>query len=427
MRSRTLLLLVALVLCPTASRGLDFTPPECPVASPFSDVSYDAPACPWVRQATQDGFLPGCGGGKFCPDQPVTRGQTASYLERAMRGTSSWSPGQGHYARTIVVNPLPGNPQASGVALLAAIAATVPANAANRYLIKLEPGIYDVSGSAGVQVRPYVDLEGSGVGVTTIVAQSLTDTGLLDMDGESGLRLLTVRGETSQGNPTSISVYNPGVHRLSHVRVESLHGIALGCQSDASLRIDHSRLQTQASAALLLNGCDATVEDTDLKVTNSGFARGISIGGGASLRLRRSEVHAGGGTNANFALSSDDATVFLEGVHLRASDGLSGNPFVAAASLVRSNATIVASDLEAVSSSANRWTLHADSDAGAFVIRVRDSRFRNGAIQASASDDILISESQLDAAAVDPNGGGITCHKSFDGNFANPGGLSACP
>ena len=50
------------------------------------------PFCEWVEQLVVDGISEGCDeAGNFCPNLPVTRGQLAMFLERAMRGTDSWS------------------------------------------------------------------------------------------------------------------------------------------------------------------------------------------------------------------------------------------------------------------------------------------------------------------------------------------------
>ena len=69
--------------------GAEFTPASC--TEMFPDVPASSAFCPWIEQLVADGVSGGCGDGtKFCPDQPVTRGQLAMFLERAMRGTAAW-------------------------------------------------------------------------------------------------------------------------------------------------------------------------------------------------------------------------------------------------------------------------------------------------------------------------------------------------
>lgn len=76
----------------------------------------------------------------------------------------------GYYSKpvqTVHVHPVPGNHAASGTALLNAMNGITNASATKRYVIKLEPGIYDI-GSTMLTQKPYVDLEGSGQQATVI-------------------------------------------------------------------------------------------------------------------------------------------------------------------------------------------------------------------------------------------------------------------
>jgi hypothetical protein len=66
-----------------------FSPVACSTP-PFPDVPIGNPFCPFIRELSQDQITAGCGGGNYCPDAPVTRGQLAAYLEKVMRGTPSW-------------------------------------------------------------------------------------------------------------------------------------------------------------------------------------------------------------------------------------------------------------------------------------------------------------------------------------------------
>jgi hypothetical protein len=428
MRTRTIPILILLALCPSVGRALDFTPHICTAPLDFADVPADDPYCPWIHRLALDGLSLGCGGGTFCPQQPMSRAAAAAVFERAMRGTASWSPTSGYYARTIVVSPLPGGPLASGAALRAAVQRTSLAGPDNRFLIKLEPGVYDVSGTTGVDMNHYVDLEGSGIGVTTIVAQTLSDSSLLGLPGDNEVRLLTVRGESSMGNPASVSAYNQGSARLSRVRVVSLHGTAVECGTGSALRIVHSTIESEASFALRLLGCQGIVEDSELAVRNASSATKAIGVYECNLDLRRSDVFAGTFNGFNVALDAADATVRVEGTHLRADGGPYSNPQVETIRLARSNATIVKSDLEATGQGPNLWTLRANSDAGSYTTSVRESRFSHGSIQASAHDVVHIANSQLDQADADTNGGTIGCFKSYDENFDNSSGyFMACP
>jgi hypothetical protein len=74
-----------------------FTPPPClgPPAV-FDDYPQTHPYCPWMEQLGVDQISLGCSAspfGNFCPDNPLSRAEVAMMLEKAMRGTDTWSPG----------------------------------------------------------------------------------------------------------------------------------------------------------------------------------------------------------------------------------------------------------------------------------------------------------------------------------------------
>ncbi|PKN92698.1 MAG: hypothetical protein CVU44_13650 [Chloroflexi bacterium HGW-Chloroflexi-6] len=71
-----------------AMKGSSFVPPD--VAPTFSDtVGHWAEN--WIEALKNDGVTSGCGSGKYCPDNPVTRAQMAVFLLKAKYG-SSYSP-----------------------------------------------------------------------------------------------------------------------------------------------------------------------------------------------------------------------------------------------------------------------------------------------------------------------------------------------
>lgn len=72
------------------------------------------------------------------------------------------------YVRTAIVSPTPGNDLASGTTLINTLAGLTPApSSTNRWLLKIEPGIYN-TGTTSLVMRSWVDIEGSGVLETTI-------------------------------------------------------------------------------------------------------------------------------------------------------------------------------------------------------------------------------------------------------------------
>ena len=56
--------------------------PSTPAAGVFSDVPRTAPFAIWIEELSRRGFTGGCGSGKYCPNQVVTRAQMAAFLAR---------------------------------------------------------------------------------------------------------------------------------------------------------------------------------------------------------------------------------------------------------------------------------------------------------------------------------------------------------
>ena len=66
--------------------GVGFTPPAA--TGIFSDVPVGSFGANYIEQLAADGITSGCGGGKFCPNQIVTRSQLAIFLVRASHGVA---------------------------------------------------------------------------------------------------------------------------------------------------------------------------------------------------------------------------------------------------------------------------------------------------------------------------------------------------
>jgi len=55
----------------------------CINGSPFSDVSINHPKCKYIKKLYDLGIATGCGGGKFCPNDFITRAELSTFLYRA--------------------------------------------------------------------------------------------------------------------------------------------------------------------------------------------------------------------------------------------------------------------------------------------------------------------------------------------------------
>jgi hypothetical protein len=69
-----------------AKHGLCYTPPPC--TGVFGDVPCPSPFADWIEAMAAEGITGGCGGGNFCPMNPVRRDQMSVFLLRAEHGAA---------------------------------------------------------------------------------------------------------------------------------------------------------------------------------------------------------------------------------------------------------------------------------------------------------------------------------------------------
>jgi S-layer homology domain len=63
---------------------LAINPPACVAGQEmFHDVPASNPFCPFIEELSRRGITGGCGGGNFCPGDPVSRQQMAAFLVKA--------------------------------------------------------------------------------------------------------------------------------------------------------------------------------------------------------------------------------------------------------------------------------------------------------------------------------------------------------
>jgi hypothetical protein len=65
--------------------GICYTPPPC-TAPVFPDVPCTSGFAPWINELVAEGITAGCGGGLYCPANPVNRQQMAVFLLKALEG-----------------------------------------------------------------------------------------------------------------------------------------------------------------------------------------------------------------------------------------------------------------------------------------------------------------------------------------------------
>lgn len=142
---------------------------------------------------------------------------------------------------TIVISPVPGNPQASADLIVDALASIQDNGPTKPYLIRIDPGIYDL-GSQSLAMKPWIDIEGSGRDITKLTAlgrSDFSDATVLTADN-SELRKLTVESRGS-GHEAALGVLVQQTSaRLSDMTIRST-GANSGCDG-VLIRQGHAEL-----------------------------------------------------------------------------------------------------------------------------------------------------------------------------------------
>ncbi len=127
--------------------------------------------------------------------------------------------------RTRNVHPTPLNPLIAGSTLLHVMAGITNASASNPWLIKLDAGVFDL-GSSSLVMKPYVDIEGSGEGVTkiTAVGSASSNAGTVVGASNAEIRLLTVASTVNNPYSTAFFVPYGTSPKLTHVTLLSTPG-----------------------------------------------------------------------------------------------------------------------------------------------------------------------------------------------------------
>ena len=56
------------------------SPPACTGTPMFADVPNSSPFCKWIEELARRGVVTGCGGGNYCPTSPVTRDSMGVFI-----------------------------------------------------------------------------------------------------------------------------------------------------------------------------------------------------------------------------------------------------------------------------------------------------------------------------------------------------------
>jgi len=410
-----------------------FEPPAC-AAAPFNDVPAGHSLCAWIDQAKDDGLSPGCGGGNYCPDDPVTRAEVAALLERGARGTASWSPWQGIFQQVKIVSPVPGDPAASGQRLLTTLGGLTDGNSNRRYLVWLEPGDYDL-GNVQLVMQPYVIVQGAGRSLVEITT-SHSNFGAVGA-GQAALRSLTFR---NLGNTS-------GVHGVDLSSSGSLRDVSVvvdgGAATTAVVGVRVSQLLEDVSVVASGGTQTIGVEVGDGNVTLSrvhatamggDLAYGIKISSAAGdVVIQHSTASSRLSAQRSWAIYvanlAAGASVRLRDVTAHGGGSAGESPLIAGLYALAGPVVVEESRLEADASANAAYGLACQSGPEGVRVEVHDSRLvgPDATVRAADADcTVLIGGSQLKGGAVDDGGlGTVTCVALYGDGFSSPG-INSC-
>ncbi len=192
------------------------------------------------------------------------------------------------YVRTVVVSPVPGDSLASGQALLAAVSAIPGPTSADPWLVKVEPGIYDL-GESSLLLREWVDVEGSRNTVIRGHGRDDIYGGTVVGANDSELREVTVETDGMGLVPAVVGVFLPNVGtRLHRVRVVSRNGV-------------------EGSDAIFIRGGSPKLTEVEVVASGSAFASGIVIDEAGSPAIANSTIEVSGATSTNRGILVQEA------------------------------------------------------------------------------------------------------------------------
>lgn len=151
---------------------------------------------------------------------------------------------------------------------ISAMSSITDASASKPYLVKIHPGVYDIGG-ATLYGKSYVDIEGSGEGVTVIRGiGSYIPTIRLVANEE--LRSISVTGN-------SLGVWVAGAATMRFVTVYGVYAF-WGIAVDADALLDHVRVSSPGPAVdvsstghvVALDHCTLASSDVSLRIDNTG-------------------------------------------------------------------------------------------------------------------------------------------------------------
>jgi len=252
--------------------------------------------------------------------------------------------------KTLLVSPQ-STQTASGTVLLNTVNGITDAGETNSYLIIVEPGVYNI-GSNSLNMKSYVDLQGSGENVTKITGNiSSENSGVLRGADHSEIRFITI--ENSGGSASAIAVYNANASpKMFHMTAVAL-GVgdaSVGIYNNLSSSPEMVDVTASASGAAYNSGVynydSSNSQMTHVTATASGgtYSYGIYSWSSSPKMSDITASASGGGTNYGIVNSFATSTIEMMNIKATASGGSTNSAVYNASSSCKIDHSVLTGD-----------------------------------------------------------------------------------
>ncbi len=302
------------------------------------------------------------------------------------------------YRRTVVVSPV-GTATENGAALLNALTGITGASVNNPYLLKIEPGVYDL-GTSSLQMKEGVDVEGSGEKTTTITASGYATYTLGTVMGASNteLRFLSVTNTGGVTNPYAIAIYYGSAvsAKITHVT------------ASASMGPSNIAIRNKDSSPIM----------TNVTVLAGGLLCDVSIGvwnDNSAPTMTDVYIYASDGTQNYGVMNINNSAPTMTNVDVTAT---MGTDYCAGVRNTDSGATIRHSVISSIECMDNYGVLN-DASSGLYTVVIQNSQVSAYpyTIQNNTGYTTNIGASQLEWGTVNIVGGSVVCAGCYDQDY----------
>ena len=281
------------------------------------------------------------------------------------------------------------------------------ASANNLYLIQINPGNYTLA--YPLQMSPYVDIEGSGEGVTRIVG-SVTGA------SNAEIRMLTVQ---NPGNGVAISniTASPRILKVTAISSGSETGVIVNASGSSTLMTDVKIISTGGYIARGLGNyySSPTMNNVSISVSNGYENTGI-FNNNSALTMSNSAITVTGGTFTYGVLTGGQGIpVNMANSVIVASGASYGNTGIQGGGLI--NLTNLIIDVFYTPENSNNENGILCTENSSFItINNSVIKGRSSTIQSGGSNSVAkVGNTQLAGGAViGPN---VTCAGVYDENY----------